>query len=87
MARRTVIIGLVVVLTQLATGCCCCKLHRERKAQRQGMAASIGSPCGCACSSPVNTIPYVPAEPLPAPRKMPAAGVNFSGAAPVGVNQ
>jgi hypothetical protein len=77
MARRLVIIGLFVALSQLATGCChiCNHLRAKKMAKHHGYG--YVDPCSCHGSSPAGIeAPIVPHEPLPIPKKMPATTMN-----------
>lgn len=84
MARRLAVIGLLVVLSQLATGCHICEHIRAKKAYKQAYRGHHGfhgyvDPCACSCSSPHAAIdaPVLPAqESLPIPKKMPATTMN-----------
>jgi hypothetical protein len=97
MARRTLVITVLLVLAQLSAGCCCCRREhiRERHALKHG--AALGEPCACSCSSPAGAHPvvmpaqpyqpyqpYVPSDAVPTPKKMPAAGVGLAPAASIG---
>lgn len=78
MARRSVIIGLFVVLAQLAMGCNHCgKFHKKHALKHQQYIDP--SACSCASPSPVPSFstepPIFPAEQLPIPKKMPATTV------------
>jgi len=85
MVRRTLLVGLVLVLSHLASGCCPkCKQVRERPFHaKHHSAAVMGEPCGCSCSgigpspiftsAPLGEPPLIRQEgaPLPAPQKLP----------------
>jgi len=74
MVRRTLLIGMVLVV-QLAAGCCWkCGHVREKPLRiKHHSAAVMGEPCGCSgaspipiyTSAPVGEPPLVRAEPLP----------------------
>ena len=82
MARRTLIIGLFVVLAQMATGC---HHHKGQYREKHSLRHLQYQPCDCAGSSPIGTAPYFPAEQIPAPKKMPVTGMTtgLSVASPV----
>lgn len=75
MARRLGIIGLLVVLAQLATGCHICRhFHAKWHYKHQGyMGHPYADPCACSCASPASIEPPFHGEQLPIPKKMPAA--------------
>ena len=79
MARRSLIIGLFVVLAQLAMGC----QHGgtgEKRLHRKHLHHEVAEPCACANSSSSGSLepPILPAESIPAPKKMPATSMNNS---------
>jgi hypothetical protein len=69
MARRIVIIGLFVVLAQLATGCHLCEHFRHKHHFKHH---DYADPCSCSCASGTVEAPIIPGESLPAPKKMPS---------------
>ena len=82
MARRTLFIGLLVVLAQLAMGC-----HKHCGGHRAKRIRHVDD-CSCACSSPIGTVPMLESpEPLPAPKRMPAAATLSPTPVTVGANR
>jgi hypothetical protein len=75
MARRIVIIGLFVVLAQLATGCHICEHFRAKKHFKHH-GYGYADPCSCSCASGTVEAPIIPGDSLPAPKKMPSATMN-----------
>lgn len=75
MARRTFIIALFMVFTQMATAChhrchCLRKHHFRSHCVSEDIAAS------CSCATPIAETPVIPAEQIPLPRKMPTTSVS-----------
>jgi len=70
MARRSLVIGLFVVLAQLAMGC-----HHHKHFLHRHCHDSCCEPvtdCGCYGSYPMQSAAPPVIEPLPAPKKMPS---------------
>ena len=70
MARRSLVIGLFVVLVQLAMGC---HHHKHFRHRFHNSCCEAVPDCGCCGSSPIQVAAPPVIEPLPTPKRMPSS--------------